>query len=344
MIAVKPVCMLFFYCFLLANGVSGITPAIYEYTSDEFSECGQYDPLHDKQLIETLKLVQQQLGPPGCHPPRNRSCQEILHCFPSAPSGYYQITAPNGSLVQVYCDMEGTNCGGEGGWTRVAYVNMSQSGATCPQGLTQQTLSGLTLCGRMDFNVTTQPGEGCQSTVFSTLGLSYSQVCGQLRGYQFGTPGAFDPYYLNPASVTTDGIYVDGASITYSSAPRKHIWSYAVGANLVYSSGERANCPCNDGNSKIPPPFVGSDYYCETGDNDNTCCDYVLFSNDTLWDGQQCPGEEAPCCNAHPNMPWFNKTLSETTTEDIELRVCGDQDLADEDTPLQVIELFVRYR
>ena len=66
-----------------------------------------------------------QLGPPGCNPPKNRSCQEILYCFPSASSGYYQITAPNGSLVKVYCDMEGINCGGEGGWTRVAYVNMS---------------------------------------------------------------------------------------------------------------------------------------------------------------------------------------------------------------------------
>ena len=35
----------------------------------------------------------------------------------------------------------------------------------------------------------------------------------------------------------------------------------------------------------------------------------VFFSNDILWDGQQCPGVEAPCCT-HPNMPWFNKTLS----------------------------------
>ena len=56
--------------------------------------------------------------------------------------------------------MEGTDCGGEGGWTRVAYVNMSQSGATCPQG--RLTLNG-------------------SKKVFSTLGLSYSQVCGYQR-------------------------------------------------------------------------------------------------------------------------------------------------------------------
>ena len=215
----------------------------------------------------------------------------------------------------------------------MTYVNMSQSGSTCPQGLTQTTLSGLTLCGRNS--------SGCQSTVFSTLGLHYSQVCGQLRGYQRGTPDCFRPYYANP-SQTIDSVYVDGVSITYSSAPRKHIWTNANGLNLVYANPQE-HCPCNNGNSVVPPPFVGSDYYCETGDNDNTCCGFsILYSNDPLWDGQQCPGEEAPCCTHPNNMPWFNKTLSETTTEDIELRVCGDQDITDEDTPLEVIELFVR--
>ena len=146
-----------------------------------------------------------------------------------------------------------------------------------------------------------------------------------------------------PETVT----YVDGVSITYGSAPRKHIWTYANGLNLVYpnSGGTKLNfpynCPCNEGNPAVAPPYVGSDYYCETGDNDKQCCDHAtLFSNDALWDGQQCPGEEAPCCT-HPNMPWFNKTLSETTTEDIELRLCGDQPTTNEDIPLQVIELFV---
>ena len=324
--AAKPVCVQFYLHVLLAGGVVSVfTPVTYPVSS----ECGQYDPLQDQQLMETLGQVQQQLGPPGCNPPKNRSCQDILHCFPSALSAYYQIRVPNGSLVQVYCDMEGTNCGGEGGWTRVAYVNMSQSGATCPQGLTQTTLSGLTLCDR-------NGSAGCQSTVFSTLGLNYSQVCGQLRGYQRGTPDGFHNYYnsLMGSPKTIDSVYVDGVSITYSSPSRKHIWTYANGLNLVSAGIPQYSCPCNNGISLIPPPFVGSDYYCETGDNDKTCCvdnDNIccdpsftaFYHNDTLWDGQQCPGEETPCCT-HPNMPWFNKTLSEITTEDIELRVCGD--------------------
>ena len=164
----------FYYWLLLAGGVvSGFTPVTYP--ARVSSECDQYDPLQDEQLTEALMLAYQQFN-------SIRSCQEMLHRVPSAPSGYYQITAPNGSLVQVYCDVEGTNCGGEGGWMRVAYVNMSQPGAICSQGLTKRTLSGLTLCGRMDgdFNVTTPISGGCQSTVFSTLGQNYSQVCGQV--------------------------------------------------------------------------------------------------------------------------------------------------------------------
>ena len=164
------------------------------------------------------------------------------------------------------------------------------------------------------------------------------QVCGQLRGYQHGTPDAFFP---NP-SRTIDDLYVDGVSITYGSPSRKHIWTYANGVNLMFFGVPQFNCPCNDVNRHVPPPFVGSDYYCETGDNDKTCCATTLYPNDPLWDGQQCPGEEAPCCT-HPNMPWFNKTLSESTTEDIELRVCGLDISKYEDTPLEVIELFVCY-
>ena len=183
--ATKLVCLLISSYLLLAGDyhvVSGFTPVIYSSESSS-TECGQSDPLQDDQLMEALSKIHQELGPPGCNPPRNRSCQEILHCFPSAPSGYHEIRVPNGSLVQVYCDMEGTNCGGQGGWMRVAHVNMSQSGASCPQGLTQKVKSGLTLCGQ---NVT-----GCQGTLFSALGHSYSRVCGQLRGYQSGAPDAF---------------------------------------------------------------------------------------------------------------------------------------------------------
>ena len=321
---VKPVCVLFYcYIILLTGGVSGFTPVTYP--ARVSSECGQYDPLQDEQLTETLSQLDL-----NCVSQRNRSCQEILYCFPSALSGYYQITAPNGSLVQVYCDMEGTNCGGEGGWTRVTYVNMSQSGATCPQNLTQRLINGNNYCGRSIF-------AGCQSTIFSTHGLSYSRVCGRLRGYQYGAPDAFNAgiYYQYTSA---DSNYVDGVSITYGSNPRKHVWTYTSG---VYEYlNYRYACPCNNGSSYQAPSFVGGDYYCESGRA--TATQHELFLSDLLWDGQQCTGLEGPCCT-RPNMPWFNKTLSETTTENIELRQCGDgSPITDEDVPIELIELYIR--
>ena len=43
-----------------------------------------------------------------------------------------------------------------------------------------------------------------------------------------------------------------------------------------------------------------------------------------------------------PNIPWFLKTLSETTTENFKLRVCGkNATTTNEDASQQVIELFV---
>ena len=214
----------------------------------------------------------------------------------------------------------------------MAHVNMLQSGASCPQGLTQKIKSGLTLCG--------QSATGCQGTLFSALGLSYSQVCGQLRGYQFGTTDAFGPYNHDPSPGLSQA-YVDGASITYDTAVPKHIWTYATGVALsVTIEYQTTLCPCNSGSIAQVPSYVGSDYYCETGNNAADPAHNSFYSNDPLWDGQQCDGVEAPCCT-HPNMPWFTKTLGETTTEDIQLRLCADEPLGNEETLIQSITLYV---
>ena len=342
--ATKLVCLLISSYLLLAGDyhvVSGFTPVTYSSQSST-AECGQN---RDGQLMAVISQIRQRLGPPGCNPPRNRSCQDILYCFPSASSGYHEIRVLNGSLVQVYCDMEGTNCGGQGGWMRVAHVNMSQDGTSCPQGLTQKSFPRSFLCGQTttgcQATLCGQNAIGCEGTLFSALGLSYSQVCGQLRGYQSGTTDAFRPYSEN-TSLNLSDPYVDGASLTYGTTPLKHIWTYATGVTktlINVSEFTNALCPCNSDSTAQVPPYVGSDYYCETGNNGDTG-QQGLFPNDPLWDGQQCDGVEAPCCT-HPNMPWFIKTLGETTTEDIQLSLCVDGSDSTEETLLQLIELYV---
>ena len=178
-------CALLLLCYhqLLGGVVSEFTPVVHTKTSS--SQCGQYDPLQDEQLIMTLEQVAEQLPKQPTYYP---SCKSIHNSNPSGPSGYYQINATNGSLVQVYCDMEGANCGGEGGWTRVAFVNMTKPGATCPQGLDQTMFNGAPYCGRF-----ASIGPGCVSAVVDNI-ISYQQVCGRVLGYYQGGPDAFQPF------------------------------------------------------------------------------------------------------------------------------------------------------
>ena len=268
--------------------------------------------------------------PTSCFQVYNYSCLQIHQVYPSATSGYYNIILTNGSIVTVYCDMEGINCDEEGGWTRVAYLNMTEPGTTCPSGLTQTGYININndVCGQPNTSLA-----GCNSTFFSTYSLYYSKICGQVRGYQYHSPNAFKFETSN-----IDSYYVDGVSITYGSNPRQHIWTYAAGLLKTYLGLN--GCPCNNGSSASSPSFVGNDYYCESGLNAKPWSP-ILYADDPLWDGQNCNGPESTCCT-NPNMPWFLKTLNETTTDNIELRVCSDHGLPDEDTPLDIIEIYVK--
>ena len=51
--------------------------------------------------------------------------------------------------------------------------------------------------------------------------FSYSQVCGRVEGYQYGTPDAIQK---GDNHDNIDSYYVDGISLTRGS-PRQHIWT-----------------------------------------------------------------------------------------------------------------------
>ena len=325
-------CVLLVFCChqLLGGAVSEFTPTVYP--AKISSQCGQ--PLNDdEQLLESLQQVEQRV--PNTHFGNCSSCKSIYEADPSSLSGYYSIV--NCSLV--YCDMEGTNCGGEGGWTRVAYIDMAQAGATCPVGLNQRSFNNRSYCGN------TGP-PGCIGTMFPTL-VEYSRVCGQVRGYLYRTLSAFSRYNFDP-SLTIDDTYFNGLSITYGSVPRKHIWTYATGLlsvnyNVFSTSAlvfKKYDCPCTKNSTAIAPSFIHNDYYCES--RMSNCDSYDAVLNNPLWDGQPCNSLEGTCCT-HPNMPWFIKTLNETTTENIELRLCNEGAFCSEsDTPLDLIDILVQ--
>ena len=221
---------------------------------------------------------------------------------------------------------------------RVANLNMTDPNQQCPGNLNlSYTNQPIRLCGRSTDN-------GCDSVMLTAYGVQYQQVCGRVRGYQVATPGAFE--VRCGSSCTINDTYVDGVSITHGASSRKHIWTYAAG---VYEDPQgqfsSSTCPCTRvGGSPIgasPPTFVGSDYYCEAGLNNPPWQPSLLYSNDPLWDGQDCGGLEGTCCDP-PNLPWFCKDLCQPTTDNLEFRICADQDRQDEDTPVDLVQLYIQ--
>ena len=85
---------------------------------------------------------------------------------------------------------------------RVGYLNMSEPNATCLSNLTQRRYNNIDhdLWGLLNSGVFSH-------TFFSTQGFYYSNVFGQIRGYQYRSLDAFH-------GTNIDSCYIDGISIT----------------------------------------------------------------------------------------------------------------------------------
>ena len=242
------------------------------------------------------------------------SCEDIKNNNPGTgdKSGYYRInddqwTYCNMIAITISGDFISTCAGVGGGWRRIANVNIS-AGDDCPGEWRKATRSGVSFC-----RVASNDSFTCSSANFSTNGMSYQSVCGRARGYQKGDSLGF---HHHRHGKTIDKSYVSGLSITYSSNPRQHIWTFASGSGEKLS--ERFSCPCTINSTYTPPyAFVGSNYYCKAASW--YCCDYdTYFFNDTLWDGAGCVDN---CCD-DTTQPWFYRPLNQTTQDDIEVRIC----------------------
>ena len=261
------------------------------------------------------------------------SCSQIAEMESCSKSGYYWVKVPEGP-VGVYCEMK-PPFQRNGGWMRVAAINMTQKDSQCPHGL-ELLIIPRRMCRRP------LATSGCSSVIFSTRGIRYSKVCGKVIGYQYDSPDAFAPYINNP-SLTIDDRYVDGISITHGRYPRKHIWTLAAALDEVPFNPYFV-CSCTNTTvsaSWTVPPFVGSDYYCETALRTSfTSQRYMYYLDDPLWDGKGC-GPQSICCEGE-GKPWFCKDLDEVTNDDIEMRFCTNQPRSDEDFPVEIIELYIQ--
>ena len=284
------------------------------------SSCGCSDKMNN-ELIKSLKSCTDALfTSSSCTHTISRkkvkaysSCAEIKRDKPRSASGYYKILVNNRN-VSVYCHM-GTLCGVGGGWTRLGKLDMTISSTRCPSTLILNTVSGTRLCTKND--------NKCQSVPIPSQGIRYSQVCGRVRGYHKQSLDGFN----TGRSIDTN--YVDGVSITRGS-PRKHIWSLG--------SGITSRCPCSSTSRRVPS-FVGSDHYCESGFATSYKSRFSV--NDILWDGKNCPTNEARCCTP-PLLPWFLKRIGSTTTDNIEMRLCTDEGPNNENIGIDQYEFYVK--
>ena len=65
----------------------------------------------------------------------------------------------------------------------------------------------------------------------------------------------------------------------------------------------------------------------------------IYYVNDPLWDGAGCV--RGSCCQFN-SPPWFCKDLPHPTSEDIELRLCSDDQSTDEDVPFELVEIYIQ--
>ena len=211
---------------------------------------------------------------------------------------------------------------------RVASINMTDTSSTCPSGL-RTTTSPPRLCAK-DIS-----DPGCSSSMLQVQGIQYSQVCGKIIGYQDKTPDAF---HRGDDEIET--YYVDGISITHGQSPRMHIWTFAAAVH-EHSAYPHLVCPCTNTQHSPPPTvpsFVGNDYFCDTGSENYY--QFIFYGDDPLWDGAGC-GQYNTCCSWN-SPPWFRKQLTTPTSDDIEIRLCTDQERSDEDINFETLELYVQ--
>ena len=276
----------------------------------------------DHSMLEnrTQELIND-LENPGLHPSYPAaSCAAILQFISSSLSGHYWIRSSNGSAVHAYCDMT-RSCGNiTGGWTRVVELDMSNTFQRCPSSWTMTTSPARSCFASMPRN--------CTGTFFPAPGLTYNHICGRAIGYSTGSSDAFAEIFNFRNSPSIDEPYVDGISVTHGS-PRQHIWTFGVGHGINHYIQYR--CPCDSPNHALdaapfPPSYVGSNYFCDGN------------YNGALWDAMNCTTN---CCTFN-NPPWFSVSLPAPTSDNIEVRICGDENPGNENTLLSVLQLYVQ--
>ena len=218
--------------------------------------------------------------------------------------------------MSVYCNMT-SSCGGRtGGWIRVTQLDFSDTDIPCPISLSEHLINNVLACRRAEST------SGCSRNIyFTSHKINYSIVCGRVRGYQTGSSDGFE--HVNKMSASTthllNSTYLDGISLTHRNLTQ-HIWSLAA-TSSAFSNDMARGCSCDSDR----PSFVGFHFSCDQ--------EIVETSIEVLWDGEGCRNH---------NDTWFYRQLPKATTDDIEMRVCRDEDRDNEDILIQSVDIYIQ--
>ena len=264
------------------------------------------------------------------------SCSDVVKENSHSSDGWYWVRDTSGSNLPprlMMCFLRGHDKCGDGVWMRIGFFDTRQQIAACPDSLMRQSLLNKCYCLR-------ETRSGCDSVFFQAPGTNYSEICGMVMAWQYGSANGFGDA---PSAATVDDAYAEGILITRGS-PRQHVWTYAVADVANPPSGYRDHdiCPCTGhASAPQPPSFIGSDYYCDSAnDAAENAIDRRLYDK-TLWnsEGTMC-SVSATCCQS-PDQPWFKMKLDAPVDDNIELRWCGNHDLI-EATATERVELYIR--
>lgn len=228
-------------------------------------------------------------------------------------------------------------CGGPGPWRRVAHLDMSDPNQQCPPNW--RLVTPARGCGR------STAGESCDSAIFPADNRPYSRVCGRVIAYQEGDPEAFSPT-LNGRNPRLESAYIDGVSLTRGAVgSRQHIWTFAAAKYETALSYEVLyTCSCTNTNFNWPyqlPSFIGTNYFCDTGNRGPSTSTTRVYSEDPLWDGEGC-GLTSTCCQFN-TPPWFCTALPQPSAEDIELRICSNgRSGGREDILVRLVDVYIK--
>ena len=209
------------------------------------------------------------------------------------------------------------------GARHVYSLDMTIPSENCPSTLKFHQDGNLRTCGKKT------NGPSCDSVNINTNGQSYSKVLGRVTAYQFASTDAFANH---PQDI--DKAYVDGISITYDSSPRKHVWTYASAIHLFAANNNHQNSCPSTGSGDGPWNFVGDNYFCSSG-NPGPDWAYVLYTTQ-VWSNIQ-----GKCSFCGKKGLSFCAELESSTTQNLELRICTDQSLSDEDIRIESVDLYI---